>query len=73
MTTDKFLVAFDLETLQDLPDREPLEDGGWGLPGLVQSQQAGTFGEWANGQAVMCLTQPLSDRVDFYSSIIAIE
>ena len=30
MTSDKFLVAFDLETLQDLPDREPLEDEGLG-------------------------------------------
>ena len=30
VTTDKFLVAFDLETLQDLPDREQLEDAGLG-------------------------------------------
>ena len=30
MTTDKILVAFDLETLQDLPDREQLEDAGLG-------------------------------------------
>ncbi|KIC44863.1 SMC-Scp complex subunit ScpB, partial [Tateyamaria sp. ANG-S1] len=28
VTTEKFLVAFDLETLQDLPDREQLEDAG---------------------------------------------
>ena len=28
VTTDQFLVAFDLETLQDLPDREQLEDAG---------------------------------------------
>ncbi len=30
VTTDKFLVAFDLETLQVLPDREQLEDAGLG-------------------------------------------
>ena len=28
VTTAQFLVAFDLETLQDLPDREQLEDAG---------------------------------------------
>ena len=28
VTTDQFLVAFDLESLQDLPDREQLEDAG---------------------------------------------
>jgi chromosome segregation and condensation protein ScpB len=28
VTTDQFLVAFDLESLQDLPDREHLEDAG---------------------------------------------
>ncbi len=28
VTTDKFLVTFDLETLQDLPDREQLADAG---------------------------------------------
>lgn len=28
VTTEKFLVAFELETLQDLPDREQLEDAG---------------------------------------------
>ncbi|WP_195822636.1 SMC-Scp complex subunit ScpB [Roseobacter sp. MH60115] len=28
VTTEQFLVAFDLETLQDLPDREQLEDAG---------------------------------------------
>lgn len=28
VTTEKFLIAFDLETLQDLPDREQLEDAG---------------------------------------------
>ncbi|AQS50040.1 chromosome segregation protein ScpB (plasmid) [Thioclava nitratireducens] len=28
VTTDQFLAAFDLETLQDLPDREGLEDAG---------------------------------------------
>ena len=28
MTTDAFLVAFDLKSLQDLPDREQLEDAG---------------------------------------------
>ena len=30
VTTEKFLVAFDLESLQDLPDREQLEDAGLG-------------------------------------------
>lgn len=28
VTTEKFLVVFDLESLQDLPDREQLEDAG---------------------------------------------
>ncbi|MCO6385203.1 SMC-Scp complex subunit ScpB [Oceanicola sp. 502str15] len=28
VTTDQFLIAFDLESLQDLPDREQLEDAG---------------------------------------------
>ncbi|PVA08873.1 chromosome segregation protein ScpB [Pelagivirga sediminicola] len=28
VTTDRFLVTFDLESLQDLPDREQLEDAG---------------------------------------------
>lgn len=28
VTTDQFLVVFDLESLQDLPDREQLEDAG---------------------------------------------
>ncbi len=28
VTTEKFLIAFDMETLQDLPDREQLEDAG---------------------------------------------
>ena len=28
VTTDQFLVAFDLETLQDLPDREQMQDAG---------------------------------------------
>ena len=28
VTTDQFLVAFDLESLQELPDREQLEDAG---------------------------------------------
>lgn len=28
VTTEEFLVAFDLETLQDLPDREQLQDAG---------------------------------------------
>lgn len=28
VTTEKFLVAFDLESLQDLPDREQMEDEG---------------------------------------------
>ena len=28
VTTEKFLIAFDLESLQDLPDREQLEDAG---------------------------------------------
>lgn len=28
VTTDRFLVAFDLESLQDLPDREQLQDAG---------------------------------------------
>ena len=30
VTTEKFLIAFDLESLQDLPDREQLEDAGLG-------------------------------------------
>ncbi len=30
VTTEKFLIAFDMETLQDLPDREQLEDAGLG-------------------------------------------
>jgi len=30
VTTDQFLVAFDLESLQDLPDREQIEDAGLG-------------------------------------------
>ena len=29
VTTEQFLVAFDLESLQDLPDREQLEDAGF--------------------------------------------
>ena len=29
VTTEQFLVAFGLETLQDLPDREQLEDAGF--------------------------------------------
>lgn len=28
VTTEQFLIAFDLETLQDLPDREQLQDAG---------------------------------------------
>jgi len=28
VTTEKFLISFDLETLQDLPDREQLDDAG---------------------------------------------
>jgi len=28
VTTEQFLVAFDLESLQDLPDREQLVDAG---------------------------------------------
>ena len=28
VTTEQFLVAFDLESLQDLPDREQMEDAG---------------------------------------------
>lgn len=31
VTTDKFLVAFDLESLHDLPDREQMEDAGFGV------------------------------------------
>lgn len=31
VTTEQFLVAFDLETLQDLPDREGLQDAGLGV------------------------------------------
>ncbi len=30
VTTERFLTAFDLETLQDLPDREQLDDAGLG-------------------------------------------
>ncbi|WP_424988536.1 SMC-Scp complex subunit ScpB [Microbulbifer sp. S227A] len=42
VTTEQFLVAFDLETLADLPDREQLEDAGvMGVPDqVVCSQQA---------------------------------
>ena len=29
VTTEKFLIAFDLKTLQDLPDREQLQDAGF--------------------------------------------
>ena len=28
VTTEQFLVAFDLESLQDLPDQEQMEDAG---------------------------------------------
>jgi chromosome segregation and condensation protein ScpB len=31
VTTEQFLAAFDLETLQDLPDREQLADAGLGV------------------------------------------
>lgn len=31
VTTEKFLVAFDLQSLRDLPDREQLEDAGVGV------------------------------------------
>lgn len=31
VTTEKFLVAFDLESLRDLPDREQLDDAGMGV------------------------------------------
>ncbi len=31
VTTETFLVAFDLETLQDLPDREQMQDAGLGI------------------------------------------
>ncbi|WP_417210206.1 SMC-Scp complex subunit ScpB [Antarctobacter sp.] len=31
VTTDAFLVAFDLDSLRDLPDREQLEDAGLGV------------------------------------------
>mgnify|MGYP003640197241 CR=1 FL=1 len=31
VTTEKFLVAFDLESLRDLPDREQLDDAGVGV------------------------------------------
>jgi len=30
VTTEKFLVAFDLQSLRDLPDREQLDDAGVG-------------------------------------------
>lgn len=30
VTTERFLIAFDLETLLDLPDREQLDDAGFG-------------------------------------------
>ena len=30
VTTEKFLAVFDLQSLQDLPDREQLEDAGLG-------------------------------------------
>ena len=31
VTTEQFLVAFNLESLQDLPDREQMEDAGYGV------------------------------------------
>jgi hypothetical protein len=31
VTTEKFLVAFDLQSLRDLPDREQLDDAGVGV------------------------------------------
>ena len=38
VTTEQFLVAFGLETLRDLPDREMLEDAGVGLVGAGREQ-----------------------------------
>ena len=40
VTTEKFLVAFDLESLQDLPDREQLEDAGMMASGPEPSSAA---------------------------------
>jgi len=34
VTTQKFLVAFDLQSLRDLPDREGLEDAGLVVPSI---------------------------------------
>lgn len=38
VTTEQFLVAFDLESLRDLPDREQLDDAGLGARGPNASQ-----------------------------------
>ena len=40
VTTEKFLVAFDFESLQDLPDREQLEDAGMMASGPEPSSAA---------------------------------
>ncbi|MDF9302001.1 SMC-Scp complex subunit ScpB [Tritonibacter mobilis] len=40
VTTEQFLVAFDLESLQDLPDREQLEDAGMMASGPEPSSAA---------------------------------
>ncbi len=37
VTTEQFLIAFDLESLRDLPDREQLEDAGF----TAESEKAG--------------------------------
>ena len=42
VTTEKFLVVFDLESLQDLPDREQLADAGLSDGREVQSLPAGS-------------------------------
>ena len=42
VTTDQFLVAFDLETLRDLPDREQLQDAG--LTADIGPGRASAFG-----------------------------
>lgn len=40
VTTEQFLVAFDLESLRDLPDREQIEDAGFIGAGEANASQA---------------------------------
>lgn len=43
VTTEAFLLAFDLESLNDLPDREQIEDAGLGGPQPSAGKTAGGF------------------------------